>query len=319
MAELRRFGIAELLWLLLVLVAALGLRGAFLMVHADYGREDPPVHVQDASPELDLKDRPSEIKSLFHNLKDHSWFGTLAPFADKEEQTAHVAPGLPWLLSGLAKVIPDDHFEKVVRWLNAVLGAVTAVLYFLFARRAFRSTAVATVAGLFCAAHPFWVVDTGLYEDGVLTAFLLGLALLLGVRAAQTGGPFASLMFGLTLAGLTLVRGALLPFAFVALVWFLLRSRTLARGWLCALLAFLGFANGLAPWAVRNVQVFKEPVPIVDSVYLHLWIGNNPKATGGPLTPAMLETCAAGEVAGRQGKSAAAAGPVRQVGRGRRG
>ena len=91
------------------------------------------------------------------------------------------------------------------------------------------------------------------------------------------------------MAGLCLVRAALLPFAFVALVWFLIRSRTLARGWLCGLLAFLGFANGLAPWTVRNVQVFGEPMPIVDSLYLHLWIGNNPKATGGPLTREMLE------------------------------
>src|SRR5262249_47351038 len=41
----------------------------------------------------------------------------------------------------------------------------------------------------------------------------------------------------------------------------------------------------LAPWAVRNFQVFGEPVPVVDSAYLHLWVGNNPYATGGPATP----------------------------------
>src|SRR5262249_26448705 len=79
-------------------------------------------------------------------------------------------------------------------------------------------------------------------------------------------------------------RAATLPFGFAALAWFLWRTRILPRGWLCALLAFLGFANGLAPWTVRNVQVFGEPVPVVDSAYYHLWIGNNPHATGGPLT-----------------------------------
>src|SRR5262249_19131582 len=81
-----------------------------------------------------------------------------------------------------------------------------------------------------------------------------------------------------------------LPFSFVALVWFLLRSRTEPRGWLCALLAFLGFANGLAPWTVRNYQTFGEPVPVVDSVYLDLWVGNNPDADGGPMTDAMRRT-----------------------------
>jgi hypothetical protein len=76
----------------------------------------------------------------------------------------------------------------------------------------------------------------------------------------------------------------MLPFAFVALAWYLLRTRTLPRGWLGALLAFLGFANGLAPWAVHTAMLYGEPTPVVDSVYLHLWIGNNPQATGGPLS-----------------------------------
>jgi hypothetical protein len=72
-------------------------------------------------------------------------------------------------------------------------------------------------------------------------------------------------------------------------LWFLLRSRSLPRGWLCAVLVFLGFINGLAAWTVRNIQVFHEPVPIVTSTWLHLWIGNNPEATGGPATNKIME------------------------------
>jgi hypothetical protein len=137
------------------------------------------------------------------------------------------------------------------------------------------------------ALHPFWVIGTAALSDGVLAGFLLALAVCLGARTGEVGGAFASLVYGLALAGLALVRAACLPFAFLALVWFLFRSRTLPRGWLAALLAFLGFANGLAPWIVRNVQVFHQPIPIVDSAWLHLWIGNNPNATGGPATEAM--------------------------------
>ena len=302
MTEMPRFGFVDFLLLLLVVGVAGALRGGLLMTDADYSRKDPTVRVQDASPELELADGPKEMQTLVRNLKENTWFGTLAPFADREETTAHTSPGLPWLLGGLAKVLPEDRFESIVRCLNAALGALTAGLYFLFARRAFRSLTVATIAGLFCAAHPFWIVDTGVFDDGPLTAFLLGLGLLLGARAAQTGGPFASLLYGLALAGLALVRAALLPFAFIALVWFLLRSRTLARGWLCGLLAFLGFANGLAPWTVRNVQVFGEPMPIVDSVYWHIWIGNNPKATGGPVTPAMLAGAPSAKLRDDKGK-----------------
>src|SRR5262249_21636144 len=167
-------------------------------------------------------------------------------------------------------------------WAQCALGTLTAGLYFLFARRAFRSAAVATLTGLFCALHPFWVINTLELNDGVLASFLLGLALAAGARGAQEGDALGSLLFGLALAGLTLVRAALLPFGVVACLWFLLRCRTVPRGWLCALLAFLGFANGLAPWAVRNFRAYRELVPVADSTYLHLWMGVNDRADGGP-------------------------------------
>src|SRR5439155_5458382 len=100
----------------------------------------------------------------------------------------------------------------------------------------------------------------------------------------QSGGPFTSLLYGLSLAALAMVRATMLPFAFVGLIWFMFRCRTLQRGGLYAFLAFLGFANGLAPWTIRNFQKMGDLAPIADSAYLHLWIGNNPHATGGPLS-----------------------------------
>ena len=92
------------------------------------------------------------------------------------------------------------------------------------------------------------------------------------------------------MAGAALVRAVLLPFAFVGLAWFLLRSRRLPSGWLGALLSFLGFVIGLAPWTIRNWQVFTEPTPIVDSAYLHVWMGNNAAANGGPVDVETLTT-----------------------------
>jgi 4-amino-4-deoxy-L-arabinose transferase-like glycosyltransferase len=170
-------------------------------------------------------------------------------------------------------------------------------LYFLFARRAFSSRAVAVLTGVLCALHPFWIIDTAAKADGVAATFLLALALFLAVRARQTSGPLSSLLYGLALAALALTRAALLPLAFVALGWFLFRSRALVRGWLCALLAFLGFVIGLAPWAVRNWKLFGEPLPIVDSAYYHLWIGNNPHATGGPVNSDALREAPTDELA----------------------
>jgi len=291
-------GLLGFLLLLLVPAVAGGARAGYLIFYADNAGNEGPLLVQDA-PALvrDVPAKavpagqrpPNELDALVNNLKDSNSYSSLAPFAQQEEQTAHYSPGYPWLLGWASQWfnLGEAERNRWVRWAQCGLGALTAAVYFLFAWRAFASRTVATLTGLFCAVYPFWVINTATIDDGVLTSFLVGVSLYLGARAMATHGPFASLLYGLALAGLALVRASTLPFAFVALGWFLLRSRHESRGWLCALLAFLGFANGLVPWTVRNYTVFGKPIPIVDSTYLHLWIGNNPKATGGPATEAM--------------------------------
>jgi 4-amino-4-deoxy-L-arabinose transferase-like glycosyltransferase len=273
MREMPRFGMPDVGLLLLILAAAAGVRVGYLTLCADNARTPGPVQVQG--------DRSPEEKRLVTHLAENWSFSTRAPFAAADEETAHASPGYPWLLSLLARLPLDP--DSTARWAQCGLGALTAGLYFLFARRAFRSRLVGGLAGLLCALHPFWVINTAELNDGVLAGFVLAAALFLGTRTSQAGGSLTSLAYGLTLAAAALVRAAWLPFAFVALLWFLLRCRKQPRGWFLALLAFLGFANGLAPWALRNYQVLGDVVPIVDSTHYHLWMGNNPRATGGPL------------------------------------
>src|SRR5262249_28879235 len=102
------------------------------------------------------------------------------------------------------------------------------------------------------------------------------------------GGALTSILFGLTLAALASIRAALLPFAVVATLWLLWRSRRLPGGWMVAVLAILGFLIGMIPWLTRNYQTFHEVTPVADSAYLHLWIGNNSRATGGPETDKIM-------------------------------
>jgi 4-amino-4-deoxy-L-arabinose transferase-like glycosyltransferase len=290
MSETRHFGPSDFLWLLLVVALAAALRGGYLVACATSGLTDGQWYIQGPPPLLAGlpagtvmrgRDPPSELDALVHNLKEHGWFGSLAPLARAEEQTVHVAPGYPWLVS-LAARLPFDT-DQAVRWAQVGLGALTAGLYFLLALRAFASRLVAVLAGLLCALYPLWIVNVSELNDGVLTSFLLAATLWLGTRAGQSGGPVTSLLYGLSLAGLALVRAALLPLAFIALLWLLFRCRTLSRGWLYALLAFLGFVNGLLPWTLRNYRLTEDVLPVVDSTYYHLWMGHNGLATGGEL------------------------------------
>lgn len=273
MVQIPRLRLMGFLLLAAIVALAAGLRAGYLITCADSARTDGPLQVETPPPHLE---------TLLVNLKNSQRFALPDPFTDELQDTAAVSPGYPLLMTGINRLVDDAVLPSTMRWIQCGFGALTAGLYFLFARRAFRSTIVAALAGLLCAIHPFWIVDTATLADGALATFLLALALLLGTRASQAGGPLCSVVYGLALAALALVRAELLPFAVVGLAWFLWRSRTLVHGWLWALLAFLGVIIGLAPWAVRNWQLFNEPVPIVDSTYYHLWIGNNPQATGGP-------------------------------------
>ena len=60
--------------------------------------------------------------------------------------------------------------------------------------------------------------DFRLEHDGVLVSFALGACLLLAGHVGEKGGALGSVLFGLSLAGLSLVRAALLPFSFAAII-----------------------------------------------------------------------------------------------------
>ena len=283
-------------FLLLVFVVALAaaLRIGYLTTATDNGRGTPALAVQGVGPRSELsrdgegreQKQPTALDDLVQNLTEKRCYAAQAPLAKEEETTAHMAPGYPWLIAQLAQF--DAAPDAPVRWLQCVLGALTAGCLFLFARRAFNNEVVALLAGLLAAVHPFWIINAAELNDGVLTTFLLAATLMLGTRGAQSGGACTSLLYGLSLAGLAMTRAALLPFGIVGLLWYLYQCKNIRYGWFNAILAFLGFANGLAPWAVRNLNAFEEPVPVASSAGLHLWIGNNPQANGGPMDEAAL-------------------------------
>jgi 4-amino-4-deoxy-L-arabinose transferase-like glycosyltransferase len=289
MTEPRHFSVFDFVLLVGVGILALILRAGYLKLGTDAEHPQGTVFVQDLPASASTAPESEEFKTLVENVKFNFGFIDKAPFASKEEVTADRAPGYPVLVGLLARVVSDDDLNRTVQWIQVLVSSLTAGLYFLFARRAFRSTLVALVAGILTAVYPLWIINSVALNDGTLTAFLLALSLWLGVRAGQSGGAFSSLLFGLFLAGLALTRAYYFPFTVVAVAWFLVHSRHLNWGWLCALVAFLGFVIGLAPWTVRNYQVFGEPVPIADSGFYHIWIGNNPNADGGPVTADMVK------------------------------
>src|SRR5262245_42642185 len=113
MAPKRPFGLVDVVFLVVVLAVAAGARVGCLVAVADAGQSAGPILVQDPPPrpalppdaELRGRAQPNELDELVHNLSQHRWFGSLAPFAGVEEKTAHTSPGYPWLLSWLLNVL----------------------------------------------------------------------------------------------------------------------------------------------------------------------------------------------------------------------
>src|SRR5262249_47010978 len=131
MVPLRRFGLLDLLSLLLVLAVAAGLRTGYLVRCCDRAASAGPLRVLDARPPLPpSEDDPDgtprdELQSLIENVRDKGRFAVRAPLAQEEERTAHVAPAFPWLTGHLGKVVPQTRLGEWVRWIHVGLGTLT--------------------------------------------------------------------------------------------------------------------------------------------------------------------------------------------------
>ncbi len=275
----------------LVLIVALGTRYYYLSEYQFLDGEANKVwQVQGRGLVSNPPDK-TEIDQLVDNLKKDGLAGFVAktPLGpDKEEPTAHVSPLYPLMRAGLEK-LAEDYKESIsfskgsaVRYVQMVLGALTCLCYYLVAWRAFgQHQLLALIVGLATAFYPFWIINTGELEDGVLASFLLAWSLSLGVYVGQKGGIIRSFLLGAVLAALALTRASMLPYAIVVQLWFFLRCRSVPNGSLSAIVCFAAFVGGLAPWGYHCVQRFNAPVPIVQSAWFHIWVGNNPKTDGG--------------------------------------
>src|SRR5262249_47782795 len=84
-----RWTTLDLALLGLVLLAAGGVRAWYVSECADEGALAALLQVQG----------PTPADNLVHNLAAERWFGGFAALAVKEETTAHVAPGYPWMVA----------------------------------------------------------------------------------------------------------------------------------------------------------------------------------------------------------------------------
>ncbi len=177
-------------------------------------------------------------------------------------------PLFPVVLGAWLHFVGLDFFW--LRFPFALLGAGTAVLTWLVARRLFDAR-VAFLAGLLQALHRSAVYFDGeLLEIGLATVLQLG-ALLAVLHTGQARQWRRLLGAGFLLGLGCVARPSFLAWGLVALVW-LGRRR--------ALPAAIGALVAIAPVTFHNAWHGRDFVLISSNLGLNVYIGNNPWANG---------------------------------------
>lgn len=191
-------------------------------------------------------------------------------------------PGLPFSLLPTMAVFGGAWFVPAIN--NLVLSALTVVAAYMLALR-LADGRVARIATALLSIWPNLAFGVGLANKELLSLFIQTVALLAYLETARTTGcRWASgLAFtaGVVLGYGMLTQPSTLLFPVVFLGFELARG-SMRRGAIKRLL-FLAFGAALvvSPWTIRNYVVLGAFVPVSNTAGMSLYIGNNPKATGG--------------------------------------
>lgn len=199
---------------------------------------------------------------------------------------AHYPPGYPYFLGGLLAVVQfvglSGNAATVVGLVQAVMGAATVAIVILAARE-WSGRAVALTAGLLLAVWPSQVLYPAAILSETLYLFLFAVFLFAVIRACRApASAWPWIGAAAVFAGLsTLVRpqGIVISLPLLAVAWLiggLGWRRTV--GWSAAIA--IGVVAVVAPWTVRNYQVFGAVVPISTNTWSNMCIGFEPRARG---------------------------------------
>lgn len=179
-------------------------------------------------------------------------------------------PGYPYFLGALLRFFSES--LPPVRTVQAILGAVSALLVCLLARRFF-GDAAGLAAGLLVAAYgPLIYVEVSILGEGLLIALLL-VSVWLALRSSRLSAALA----GLALGCAVIVRPTALVLA-VVVGWILVHRRD-AIALAAAVLALL---IPILPVTIANYRANHKLVPIQAHGGLNFYQGNSPKGSGTP-------------------------------------
>ena len=187
--------------------------------------------------------------------------------------SAYRVPGTSAFIA-LGLLSLGKHVESA-RLTAVIIASFAAPLMYLFARRV-ASRGESLAAGIACVLYPTWLfLSGGVWSEPYFIPLLL-LSLLLSGRAVYSPASWISLAAGMAWGVTALVRPHGAPMALLITIYLFSRA-----GWRRALLFLFGFTLLVAPWLVRNQEIFGHPFLATESGETFLG-SNNPYVIRNP-------------------------------------
>lgn len=193
-------------------------------------------------------------------------------------------PFYPLLSVGIYKFFGVSHIALI--FMQIIFFGLVSLIIYLIGKKVFDDK-TATIATLLIYLHPgLFIYTTGKLHPLIIDAFWFSLLLYYIANIRTKANLKRAVLGGIILGTALLSRSTILLFAGVVSIWLLkqwefsIRKRLLYLSILALTSAII-----VAPWTIRNYVVLRHFIPITSSFGYVLWIGNNPNATGTPLTP----------------------------------
>jgi 4-amino-4-deoxy-L-arabinose transferase-like glycosyltransferase len=221
---------------------------------------------------------PSEIVLVARSIL--AGHGFSSPFVIPTGPTALYPPAWPVVLAGIFHVFGDstDAAALAMLAMNCITSSLTCWAVYRLGQRTFGGGVGATAAWLW-AVFPvsifFALTKMG---EASLSPLLLTLAVLIGVELedAPALGRWAAL--GVVWGAVALINPAMLAVLPLQAIWLVVRLNPRGRRWVgSGALAAMVFAAMVAPWTVRNCEVFGRWIPFRSGFALELRMGNGPE------------------------------------------
>jgi 4-amino-4-deoxy-L-arabinose transferase-like glycosyltransferase len=192
---------------------------------------------------------------------------------------ARRGPVYPLFLATIYLIL--GHSFVGVRFIQAIIGALTSLIIYPIGKEMFNRKVGLISAFISVFYYPFIQQSAYLLTEVPFT-FLLALSILFFLRYYNLRKNCSIFIASILLGIASLCRGVVLFFSLFLFLWCLRLAEFRTKETIKMLIfIFSGITIIIAPWAIRNFRIYRAFIPSAIESGKLLYVGNNPKATGG--------------------------------------